>query len=144
MALSESEAGFIGANPMAAMVTVGADGMAKVARVGIAVVDGLLCSSGTRDRVRTERLRRDPRCTLFVFQAGFEWLGLETSVEILDGADVPARSVRMFRQMQNRPTGPLSWFGGDLTEDEFLERMVDEGRIIYQFDVHRAYGRHSE
>ena len=42
--------------------------------------------------------------------------------------------------MQGRPSGPLSWFGRDLDEDEFLQVMVDEQRVIYEFAVQRAYG----
>ena len=106
----------------------------------MALVDGRLWSSGSQDRVRTERLRRDPRCTVFVFDAGYAWLALETTVTILDGPDAPALSVRLFREMQNRPKGPLSWFGGELTEDAFLKVMVEEGRLIYEFDVLKTYG----
>jgi uncharacterized pyridoxamine 5'-phosphate oxidase family protein len=141
MSLSADDLEFLKDHHSAAMITVGADGMAKVARVGVALVDGKLWSSGTRDRVRTKRLREHPQCTLFVFDtAGFGWLALETTVAILDGSDVPALSVRLFRQMQGRPTGPLSWFAGELTEEQFLQAMVDEGRLIYQFEVHRTYG----
>ena len=122
------------------MVTIGDDGFPKVARVGVALVDGQLWSSGTQDRVRTARLRRDPRCTLFVFDPRYEWMGLETMVTILDGADAPAQNVRLFREMQGKPTGPLSWFGGELDESAFLQAMVDEQRLIYRFDVLRTYG----
>lgn len=138
MSLTEQDRKFLEANQSAAMITVGADGRAKVARVGVALVHGKLWSSATEDRVRTKRLRRDPHCTLFVYDDRFSWLGLETTVSILDGPDVPSLSVRMFRQMQNRLTGPLSWFGGELTEEQFLQ--VEERRLIYEFDVHRSYG----
>jgi hypothetical protein len=122
------------------MITVGGDGRPKVARVGIAIVDGRLWSSGTEDRRRTARLRRDPWCTLFVFATGYAWLSLETTVTILDGPDAPALNLRLFRQMQSKPAGPLSWFGGELDEDDFLARMLEEQRLIYEFDVHRSYG----
>jgi len=36
--------------------------------------------------------------------------------------------------------GKIAWFGGELTEEEFLETMRAEGRLIYEFDVKRAYG----
>ena len=72
--------------------------------------------------------------------AGFGWLALETTVTVLDGADVPALSLRLFRVMQGQSAGPLSWFGRELSEDEFLQTMVDEGRVIYEFDVVRSYG----
>ena len=88
----------------------------------MALVDGKLWSSGTADRVRTRRLRRDPRCTLFVYDTGYAWLALETSVTILDGPDAAERNLRLFRVMQDRPTGPLSWFGGS------LPRTISSGR----------------
>ena len=142
MTLSKDDLDFLDRNRSAAMITVGADGYAKTARVGVVVIDGALWSSGTRDRARTKRLRRDPRCTLFVFDDAFAYLALETTVTILEGSDVARQSLEMFRVMQNKPTGPLSWFGGELDEDQFLQTMVDEGRIIYELDVQRSYGLH--
>jgi PPOX class probable F420-dependent enzyme len=142
MGLSGREIEWLRDHRAAAMITLGADGMPKAVRVGVAVVDGELWSSGTSDRVRTERLRRDPRCTLFVFDSAFAWMTLETTVDILDGPEAPAQSLRLFRAMQGKPTGRLSWFGGELSEQEFLQTMVDEQRLIYRFDVHRTYGAH--
>lgn len=140
MGLADREREFVAGHSAAAMVTVGEDGLPKVARVGVALVDGALWSSGTRDRVRTPRLRRDPRCTLFVFDPGFAWLALETTVRILDGPDAARDSLRLFRQMQGRPDGSLSWFGRELDEAEFLGVMAEEGRLIYEFSVQRSYG----
>ena len=142
MSLSERDIDFLTNNHSAAMITVGRDGIPKVARVGVALVDGKLWSSGTADRVRTGRLRRDPRCTVYVYVTGYAWLALESSVTILDGPDAPELNLRLFRVMQDQPTGPLSWFGGELAEDDFLRAMVDEGRLIYEFEVHHTYGLH--
>ncbi len=122
------------------MITIGEDGFPKAVRVGVALVDGELWSSGTEDRVRTARLRQDPRCTLFVFDPRFEWMSLETTVTILDGPDAPAQNLQLFRVMQGKPTGPLGWFGGELDEAAFLQAMVDEKRVIYRFDIDRTYG----
>jgi hypothetical protein len=138
--LSDRDIAFLAGHHSAAMVTVAPDGVAKTARVGVMLVDGRLWSSGTQDRVRTARLRQDPRCTVFVFSDSYRWLTLETNVRILEGPDVPELSVRLFRAMQNRPTGPLSWFGGELDEAAFRRQMVTEGRLIYEFEVHRTYG----
>ena len=140
MPLSPEAAGFIQNNGSAAMITVGDDGVPKAVRVGVALVDGKPWSSGHRRRVRTERLRRDPRCTLFLFDPRFAYLTLETSVSILDGPDAPELNLRLFRGMQKRPSGPLMWYGEELEEDAFLQRMVDEGRLIYEFDVLKSYG----
>ena len=140
MALTDDQSGFLESNRAAAMITVGEDGVPKAVRVGIALIDGKIWSSGTRDRVRTIRLRSDPRCTLFVFEPRFEALTLETTVEILDGPGVADQSVRLFRAMQRQPDGPLSWYGEQLDEESFRQAMIDQGRIIYQFEVDRAYG----
>jgi hypothetical protein len=142
MELSPSDLDFLNSNRTAAMITVGDDGMAKVARVGVAVVDGKIWSSGTAGRRRTARLRTTPRCTLYVHDGSFGWLALEADVSILDGPEVAELSVRLFRVMQDKPTGSLSWFGGELEEDAFRQAMVEEGRVIYQLDVTRAYGMH--
>jgi hypothetical protein len=140
MALSPDEIAYLSSHHAAAMITVAADGVAKIARVGIALVDGRLWSSGTQNRVRTRRLRQDARATLFVFDETPRWLALETTVIILDGPDAPALNLRLFREMQGKPSGPLSWFGGELDEAAFLEKMVAEQRLVYEFDVTRSYG----
>ena len=140
MSLSDNQRAFLESQHSAAMTTIGRNGTPRTVRVGVALVDGKLWSSGTQDRVRTSRLRRDPRCTLFVFDAGWRWLTLDTTVQILDGPDTPALNLRLFQQMQNRPTGVLNWFGRELSPDEFLQVMVEEKRLIYEFEVIRGYG----
>jgi PPOX class probable F420-dependent enzyme len=142
MSVSERDLAFLKDNRSAAMITVGKDGVPKAARVGVCLVDGKVWSSGTEDRVRTRRLRADPRCTLFVFDSTYSFLTLETTVNILDGPDAPELNVRLFREMQGKPKGPLSWFGADLEEPEFRQKMVEERRLIYEFEISRAYGLH--
>jgi hypothetical protein len=142
MKLTDSELAFLEKNHSAAMVTVDADGIPKVVRVGVALIDGKLWSSGTADRIRTKRLRSDPRCTLYVHDNAFGFLVLETTVKILDGPDAPALNLRLFRKMQGKPTGPLSWFGGDFEEDDFLAQMQAEQRLIYEFEPRHSYGLH--
>lgn len=138
--LSDRQRAFLEANRSAAMITVGDDGYAKPARVGVALLGDRLLSSATETRVRTRRLRRDPRCTLFVFDRAASWLGLETRVRIVDGPESVSQTVELFRMMQGRPDGPLSWFGQMLEEPAFRQLLIDEGRILYDFEVTRAYG----
>jgi uncharacterized pyridoxamine 5'-phosphate oxidase family protein len=140
MSLTENQRAFLENNHSAAMITIAKDGMPRAVRVGVALVNGKLWSSGTQGRVRTTRLRRDPRCTLFVFDARYSFLTLETTVRILDGDDAPQLNLRLFRQMQNRPEGPLSWFGEELDAEAFLQTMVEQQRLIYEFQISRAYG----
>ena len=42
--------------------------------------------------------------------------------------------------MQSRPSGPLLWNGKETDEDAFIRQMVDEQRLIYQFEPKRVYG----
>lgn len=140
MPLTDTQLDFLENNHAAAMITIAEDGMPKAVRVGIALVDGQLQSSGTQDRVRTDRLRRDPRCTLFVFDKQYSFLTLETTVTILDGPDAPERNLRLMRQMQNKPTGPLNWFGQELETDAFLQMMIEQKRLVFQFEISHAYG----
>jgi hypothetical protein len=44
--------------------------------------------------------------------------------------------------MQGKPTGPLSWFGGELEDADFLKQMAAEQRLIYEFEPHHTYGLH--
>lgn len=134
----------------AAMVTVKKDGTPHAVRVGVTLVDGKLWSSGTRDRVRTKHLRRDPRATLFVFDPknpanSYNYLGLETKVAILEGPEIPRLSIRMFRAMQgidvdNPGDRKLKWFGQEMDDEAFAAKMVEEGRLIYEFEVTKSYG----
>ena len=144
-ALSGRARAFLEANRGAAMTTLRRDGSAHAVRVGVALVDGRLWSSGTADRVRTRHLRRDPRATLFVFGATYEALTLEATVRILDGPDAPELSWELFSTMQHGMTpapspGHLMWFGKQLAKEDFLAQMVKERRLIYEFEVTREYG----
>jgi PPOX class probable F420-dependent enzyme len=143
MELTPAQRAFLEVNHSAAMVTLRRDGTPHAVRVGVALVDGRLWSSGVRDRLRTRFLRRDPRCTCFVFEQGYGFLTLEGRVTILDGPDVPEQSVRLFQVMQaglQKPPDQLVWYGKPLALDEFRRTMVEEGRIIYQLEVERVYG----
>jgi PPOX class probable F420-dependent enzyme len=142
--LDEKQRAFLEKNRAASMITLRPDGTPHAVRVGVGLVDGTLWSSGTQTRKRTAYLRRDPRATLFVFEAQWQWLSLECRVRFLEGPDAPELNLRFFKLMQPRASGRLSWFGRDVNEDEFLQIMRDEQRLIYEFDVQRAYGMFGE
>lgn len=139
--LSEQQRAFLDQNHSAAMTSLRKDGSAAAVRIGVVLVDGKLWSSGTQSRLRTRLLRRDPRSTLFVFDAkGFGYLTIEAEVRLLEGPDVPEQSVRLFRGMQSRPTGQMLWNGREISEEDFLRAMIDEQRLIYEFNPVRVYG----
>jgi PPOX class probable F420-dependent enzyme len=117
----------------AVMVTIRSDGTPHVARIGVGLVDGKLWSSGTQTRVRTKHIRRDPRGSLFVWGSGRQdWLGLDCAVRILDGDEAPQLNLKLYRALAGEPD--------DL--EEYLEAMVEEQRLIYEFEIIRAYGQY--
>lgn len=127
------------------MITLRPDGGAHAVRVGVALVDDRIWSSGTADRVRTGHLRRDPRATLIVFGSGYDALTIEATVRILEGPDAPELSWKLFSVMQRgtqstRAPGHLMWFGRQLAREQFLQQMTLERRLIYEFSVTREYG----
>jgi hypothetical protein len=145
VALNEKQIAFLEKNHGAAMVSLRRDGSPQVVRVGIMPIDGRIWSSGTSNRLRTRLLRRDPRCTLMVFDATWGYLTLEGRVTILAGPDVPDLSIRLFQAMQAGlptppPAGHLVWQGQVMTLDAFRQTMIDDHRIIYEFGIERAYG----
>jgi PPOX class probable F420-dependent enzyme len=123
---------FLEQNHDAVMTTVKKDGMPHVARIGIGLVDGNLWSSGTQTRVRTKHLRRDPRAALMVLDASnrYRWLGLECKVTILDGDDAPELNLKLYRTLAGEPDDVA----------EYLEAMVKEQRLIYEFEIVSSYG----
>jgi PPOX class probable F420-dependent enzyme len=145
MRLDDHQREFLERHHAAAMVTLWPDGTPHTVRVGVALVDGRIFSSGTKGRVRTGHLRRDPRSTLFVFDPKWNYLTLESRVTILDGPDAPELNLRLFQEMQRGMSpapspGHLMWYGQERSFEEFLRIMVEEQRLIYEFQVERAYG----
>lgn len=145
MPLSEREREFLEQHRSAAMATLREDGSPHVVRVGVALVDGRIWSSGTKARARTRHLRRDPRATLFVFDERWRGLSLDSTVTILEGRDAPEQSLRLFQTMQQgmepAPSpGSVLWEGTERSADEFLRIMEEQRRLIYQFEVVRSYG----
>ena len=95
------------------------------------LLDGKLWSSATQDRVRTKHLRRDPRCSLVVLGDGpYNWLGLDCKVHILDGDDAPQLNLKLYRTLAGEPDDV----------QEYLDAMVTEKRLIYEFEILNAYG----
>lgn len=147
--LDDAALAFLDKNHSAAMTTLRRDGTPHSVRIGVALVDGKIWSSGTQTRARTKHLRRDPRSTLFVFDSGFRFLTIECRVNILDGDAAPRQNLRLFEVMQRDlspapAAGKVLWYGAERTVDEFVQLMKDEQRLIYEFEIVRAYGLYGE
>jgi PPOX class probable F420-dependent enzyme len=123
--------GFLREHHSAIMTTIKGDGAPHVARVGVGLVEGKLWSSGTKTRVRTGNLRRDPRATLCVLHGGgYGWMGIESHVVIHDGPDAVDKNLALYRVLAGEPD--------DM--DEYRRAMVAEQRLIYEFSIDRTYG----
>ena len=118
----------------AVMVVLKPDGTPHVTRIVLGLVEGKLWSSGTQTRIRTRYLRNDSRSTLCVLNDtnSYEWLGLETTVQILDGPDAPQQNLALYRVIAGEPDNL----------DVYLKAMVDEQRLIYEFLIARVYGQY--
>jgi len=143
--LTEADLRFIAAHPHAAMITVGADGRPKAVKMEAAIVEGCLESASHADKVRTRRLRRDPRCTLYFADDEHRWLSLEADVDIVAGPGAPARLLRYFRVRDGKPSEPLDYYSDrshytGLDDDAFQQVMAEENAVLYCFRVIRAYG----
>ena len=123
---------FLEDNHAAVMTTLKKDGTPHVARVDVGLVNGKLQSSATEDRLRTKHLKRDPRATLCVMDGSnqYRWLGIESTVRIIDGREGVDANLALYRAIAGEPD--------DL--DEYLEAMVKERRIVYEFEIERTYG----
>jgi PPOX class probable F420-dependent enzyme len=123
---------FLDKNHSAVMATIKTDGRPHVARIACGLVEGRLWSSGTQTRVRTKFVRRDPRATLFVLSQkdAYSWLALECEVTILEGAEAVEQNLALYRILAGEPK--------DI--EEYRAAMVAEQRLIYEFEIERAYG----
>lgn len=144
-------ADFVRCHPDAAVCSLRADGTVHTARVELAVVDGRIRSAAAPGLVRVRNLRRDPRCSLFVFGPHPHWLGLDAIASLLDAAnghDGPALLMAALRARHRERTPPGAVYAHDdelgrdrlFTEDEFLDRARAEGRFVVDFEISRTYG----
>jgi PPOX class probable F420-dependent enzyme len=117
----------------AIQTTLRKDGSPHVARIGVGLVDGKLWSSATQTRLRTKHLRRDPRSTLAVlnYEDTYTWLGLDCVVTILDGPDAVDQNLALYRVIAGKDPDDMA---------EYRAAMVKDQRLIYEFEIKKAYG----
>jgi hypothetical protein len=148
--MEEQLARFVQDNPDAAMITHRQDGTSHMARIELGLVDGRLRGTGSAKLVRTRNLRRDPRSSLFVIGPYPRWAGLETTVTLLEGSEAGPllASLMRARHPGKAPEGMVfahdDQLGGDrvYSEREYTERVIADGRLIYDFTILRAYGKY--
>ena len=128
---------FVRENDRGVLVTLRRDGLPQLSNI-MYVPDGhdLIGISVTESRAKTKNLRRDHRAFLHVTRADFfAYVVLEGTVTLSSVATEPGDSVvdalvDMYRTARGEHP---DW-------DEFRRAMVDEGRVLAQLRVNRAYG----
>ncbi|TDZ43276.1 pyridoxamine 5'-phosphate oxidase family protein [Mycobacteroides franklinii] len=148
MPLAPELVDFVTKHPDAAMITLRDNGTPHMARIEICVVDGRLRATGAPSLVRTRNLRRDPRCSLFVFGPHPFWLGLETEVTIAEG-EVGQDLIQLLRARHGTgPAGTVLAHDDELghdrpyTEAEYVAHARASQLLIYDFGVLKAYGNY--
>jgi PPOX class probable F420-dependent enzyme len=128
---------FVRENDRGVLVTLRRDGLPQLSNIMyVPDENDLIGISVTESRAKTKNLRRDPRAFLHVTRADFfAYVVLEGTVTLSSVATEPGDSVvdalvDMYRTARGEHP---DW-------DEFRQAMVDEGRVLAQLRVNRAYG----
>lgn len=144
MELTAEHRDFFSRHHGAAMTTLRVDGTPHTVRVGCVLMGDVLWSSGNQQRLRTRHLRHDPRASLMVFDSRGGFLTAEARVRLIEGDSVPELSQRLFRAMQHLEDAPadapINFGGRIMTPDEFRQFILDDHRLIYEFEPVRVYG----
>jgi hypothetical protein len=88
--------------------------------------------SGTQTRVRTKHVRANPQGSLAVFADDGRWLGIEARIKIIEDPDVPQKLLALQRASGREPEDV----------DAFVRTMVEQQRLIFEFEPTRVYGRY--
>ena len=121
---------FLDAHHTCVMVTIRANGVPHVARVNCGLVDGKLWSLGAKDRLRNKHLLANPHAALCVLAPDRRWIGIEATVTIHDGPDVPEKALALQRAQGREPD--------DVTS--YLAAVVSQARVMYEFEPQTIYG----
>lgn len=119
------------------LVTIRKDGRPQLSNiVYVPDDDDGIGISVTESRAKTRNLRRDPRASLHVTRADFfAYVVLEGTVALSPvAADPDDPVVDGLADMYRRARGEHPDWA------EFRQAMVDEGRVLAQLRVERAYG----
>lgn len=120
----------------AVLVTLRADGSAQTSNVGYAILDGVAKVSVTEGRAKTHNLRRDPRAVLHVTGDTFwQYVSVRATAHLSPVTAEPGDAVgRELLALYQAVAGPHP------DDDEFLQAMVDERRLVLSLALESAVG----
>ena len=138
MAIDLAEAlAFVREHDRGVLVTMRKDGRPQLSNIIYVPDDNdVIRISVTDARAKTKNLRRDPRASLHVTRADFfAYVVLEGTVALSPVAADPGDPVvDSLAEMYRRARGEHPDWA------EYRQAMVDEGRVLAQLRVERAYG----
>jgi PPOX class probable F420-dependent enzyme len=120
----------------AVLVTLRSDGSAQTSNIGYAVLDGVAKVSVTEGRAKTHNLRRDPRAVLHVIGDTFwQYWSVRATAQLSPVSAEPGDAVgRELLRLYEAISGPHP------DDEEFLQAMVDEHRLVLTLVLESAVG----
>jgi PPOX class probable F420-dependent enzyme len=122
---------FLKDNHNAVLATFRRDGRPQLSVVGATVDEqGRVIISTRQTAIKTKNLRRDPRVSVIVMNAGFygEWAQVEGTAEIVEQPEALDLLVDYYQRMAGEHE---DW-------DDYRAAMVRERRVLLRFDIERA------
>jgi PPOX class probable F420-dependent enzyme len=122
---------FLRENHNAVLATFRRDGRPQLSVVGATVDEqGRVIISTRQTAIKTKNLRRDPRVSVIVMNAGFygEWAQVEGIAEIVEQPEAIELLVDYYRRMAGEHD---DW-------DDYRAAMVREQRVLLRFAIERA------
>jgi PPOX class probable F420-dependent enzyme len=122
---------FLKDNHNAVLATFRRDGRPQLSVVGATVDEqGRVIISTRQTAIKTKNLRRDPRVSVIVMNAGFygEWAQVEGTAEIVEQPEALDLLVDYYQRMAGEHE---DW-------DDYRAAMVREQRVLLRFDIERA------
>ena len=123
---------FVARNHRGVLATIKRDGRPQLSNVAYALdQDGRIKVSVTRDRAKTRNLQRDPRASLAIQSDNwYQYLVVEATAELQDGASTPADLRRIYEMIAGKPHPDWA---------EFDEAMRREARLVLALTIERMY-----
>lgn len=129
---------FLADHKQGVLMTQKRDGRPQASNIVYGVIEGALHISVTESRAKTKNLRRDSRASLHVTSSDFwRFVVVEGTAELTETTKTPGDAVgqqllALYNHLSDTPHP---------NEDEFLQAMVDDKRLVIKLRADRAYGQ---
>ena len=121
--------GFVASRHHAIVITTRADGTPQASPVTCGVDDGKIVVATYPERAKARNARRNPQVSVVVLSDDFggEWVQVDGTAEVLDGAEAVEPLVGYFRSISGEHP---DW-------DEYRQAMVRQGKALLRITPER-------